>query len=57
MDEVYYKRRIFKSVKFSILKVNMKDSFGEVMEKNLQQRGIVLPGLTACTNIESQKQR
>uniref|UniRef100_A0A915BYA0 Leucine carboxyl methyltransferase 1 n=1 Tax=Parascaris univalens TaxID=6257 RepID=A0A915BYA0_PARUN len=37
--------------------VNMKDSFGEVMEKNLQQRGIVLPGLTACANIESQKQR
>ncbi|KAK6747923.1 hypothetical protein RB195_000870 [Necator americanus] len=37
--------------------VRIKDAFGSVMEKNLEQRGIYLPGLSACSDIETQKQR
>uniref|UniRef100_A0A0N5AAJ7 Leucine carboxyl methyltransferase 1 n=1 Tax=Syphacia muris TaxID=451379 RepID=A0A0N5AAJ7_9BILA len=37
--------------------VNMRDCFGEVMQKNLLQRGIVFEGLEACENLETQKER
>uniref|UniRef100_A0A0M3K9W0 [phosphatase 2A protein]-leucine-carboxy methyltransferase n=1 Tax=Anisakis simplex TaxID=6269 RepID=A0A0M3K9W0_ANISI len=37
--------------------VEMGDTFGGVMERNLQQRGIILPGLSSCKSLESQKQR
>jgi [phosphatase 2A protein]-leucine-carboxy methyltransferase len=37
--------------------VNTADKFGEVMLKNLNSRGIILPGLPACDNIDTQKQR
>lgn len=37
--------------------VAVSDSFGKVMEVNLHQRGILLPGLAACENLESQKKR
>ncbi|VDL76924.1 unnamed protein product [Nippostrongylus brasiliensis] len=37
--------------------VRITDAFGSVMEKNLEQRGIQLPGLPACNDIETQKKR
>ncbi|RCN33209.1 leucine carboxyl methyltransferase [Ancylostoma caninum] len=37
--------------------VRIKDAFGSVMQKNLEQRGIYLPGLPACSDIETQKER
>ncbi|VDO39446.1 unnamed protein product [Haemonchus placei] len=37
--------------------VRIKDTFGSVMEKNLEQRGIQLPGLPACSDIETQRER
>lgn len=38
-------------------KVNMSDRFGEVMTKNLRERGCSLAGLEACKNLDTQKQR
>ncbi|KAK6025256.1 leucine carboxyl methyltransferase [Ostertagia ostertagi] len=37
--------------------VRIKDTFGSVMEKNLEQRGIQLPGLPACNDIDTQRER
>ncbi|VDO77293.1 unnamed protein product [Heligmosomoides polygyrus] len=37
--------------------VRIKDAFGSVMEKNLEQRGIQLPGLPACNDVETQRER
>jgi len=37
--------------------VNMKDHFGEVMIKNLCNRGIMLPGLATCESLQTQKTR
>uniref|UniRef100_A0A158P7P5 ER membrane protein complex subunit 4 n=1 Tax=Angiostrongylus cantonensis TaxID=6313 RepID=A0A158P7P5_ANGCA len=37
--------------------VHTKDTFGNIMEKNLEQRGIQLPGIAACSDIETQKKR
>uniref|UniRef100_A0A914CK12 Leucine carboxyl methyltransferase 1 n=1 Tax=Acrobeloides nanus TaxID=290746 RepID=A0A914CK12_9BILA len=37
--------------------VNMTDKFSQIMTNNLNSRGIVLPGITACENLETQKQR
>uniref|UniRef100_A0A914CXA5 Leucine carboxyl methyltransferase 1 n=1 Tax=Acrobeloides nanus TaxID=290746 RepID=A0A914CXA5_9BILA len=39
------------------LLVNMTDKFSQIMTNNLNSRGIVLPGITACENLETQKQR
>ena len=35
----------------------MSDRFGEVMAKNLRERGCTLAGLEACKNLDTQKQR
>jgi len=35
--------------------VNMADAFSQVMTKNLEQRGILLPGVAHCDSLESQK--
>jgi hypothetical protein len=35
----------------------MNDAFGKVMEKNLIARGISLPGLSVCEDLDSQKAR
>ncbi|VDM61926.1 unnamed protein product [Angiostrongylus costaricensis] len=37
--------------------VHTKDTFGNIMEKNLEQRGIQLPGIAACSDVETQKGR
>uniref|UniRef100_A0AC34FQX9 Leucine carboxyl methyltransferase 1 n=1 Tax=Panagrolaimus sp. ES5 TaxID=591445 RepID=A0AC34FQX9_9BILA len=37
--------------------VNTADKFGEVMLSNLKSRGIMLPGLSVCDDIETQKRR
>lgn len=35
----------------------MNDNFGNVMLKNLNQRGIHLPGLSYCENLSTQNKR
>jgi [phosphatase 2A protein]-leucine-carboxy methyltransferase len=48
----------FESIAFlNYEQVNTADKFGEVMVSNLKSRGIFLPGLPACDNIEAQKHR
>ncbi|OZC10191.1 leucine carboxyl methyltransferase [Onchocerca flexuosa] len=37
--------------------VNISDTFGKVMISNLYRRGIILPGLAACENLDAQKKR
>uniref|UniRef100_A0AC34RC35 Leucine carboxyl methyltransferase 1 n=2 Tax=Panagrolaimus sp. JU765 TaxID=591449 RepID=A0AC34RC35_9BILA len=37
--------------------VNVVDKFGQVMVENLKERGIMLPGLPVCENLDSQKDR
>lgn len=37
--------------------VNMTDKFSQIMANNLHNRGIILPGLVACEDIETQKRR
>ncbi|KAM3728472.1 Leucine carboxyl methyltransferase [Dirofilaria immitis] len=37
--------------------VNISDTFGKVMVSNLYRRGIILPGLAACENLDTQKER
>ncbi|KAH7728201.1 leucine carboxyl methyltransferase [Aphelenchoides avenae] len=37
--------------------VNMNDNFGKIMLDNLHNRGIALPGLPACENLHTQKER
>uniref|UniRef100_A0A7E4ZVB2 Leucine carboxyl methyltransferase 1 n=1 Tax=Panagrellus redivivus TaxID=6233 RepID=A0A7E4ZVB2_PANRE len=46
----------FKTIGFlNYEQVNTDDRFGEIMVKNLKDRGIHLPGLAICTNLDSQK--
>uniref|UniRef100_A0A0R3RW55 Leucine carboxyl methyltransferase 1 n=1 Tax=Elaeophora elaphi TaxID=1147741 RepID=A0A0R3RW55_9BILA len=37
--------------------VNIDDTFGKIMVSNLHGRGIILPGLAACENLDAQKKR
>ncbi|CAG9533216.1 unnamed protein product [Cercopithifilaria johnstoni] len=37
--------------------VNIGDTFGKIMVSNLHERGIILPGLDACENLDAQKKR
>jgi len=37
--------------------VNVEDTFGKVMVCNLKERGIMVPGLPACKDLEFQKER
>ncbi|MFH4983633.1 hypothetical protein AB6A40_010342 [Gnathostoma spinigerum] len=37
--------------------VAISDSFGDVMRKNLERRGLLLPGLSMCVDIETQSKR
>uniref|UniRef100_A0A1I7W271 Leucine carboxyl methyltransferase 1 n=2 Tax=Loa loa TaxID=7209 RepID=A0A1I7W271_LOALO len=37
--------------------VNINDTFGKIMVSNLHGRGIILPGLAACENLNAQKKR
>uniref|UniRef100_A0A915PHD0 Leucine carboxyl methyltransferase 1 n=1 Tax=Setaria digitata TaxID=48799 RepID=A0A915PHD0_9BILA len=37
--------------------VNINDTFGKIMVSNLYHRGIILPGLAACGNLDAQKKR
>ncbi|VDK76202.1 unnamed protein product [Litomosoides sigmodontis] len=37
--------------------VNIGDTFGKIMVSNLHERGIILPGLAACENLDAQKKR
>ncbi|VIO88806.1 Uncharacterized protein BM_BM1736 [Brugia malayi] len=37
--------------------VNIGDTFGKIMVSNLHGRGIILPGLAACENLDAQKRR
>lgn len=51
------------SDKFSILgflnyeQINIDDNFGRIMIQNLKERGILMPGLPVCHDLESQKRR
>ncbi|KAI5756248.1 leucine carboxyl methyltransferase 1 isoform X6 [Diaphorina citri] len=37
--------------------INMEDTFGTVMMKNLRERGCLLAGVPACKNLETQRNR
>lgn len=40
-----------------LLQTNMNDHFGHIMIDNLKHRGCTLPGVEACTSLESQQNR
>lgn len=37
--------------------VNVEDNFGKIMVYNLNERGIMVPGLPVCKDLDSQKER